>query len=61
MVLGKHHAKILLLLVNKSLCFHITKNAMMEVTEKARNRSGGLLKAKMKKKVTKKNSQFFVA
>lgn len=33
----------------------------MEVTEKARNRSGGLLKAKMKKKVTKKNSQFFVA
>lgn len=33
----------------------------MEVTEKAENRCGGLLKAKMKTKVTKTNSQLFIA
>lgn len=33
----------------------------MEVTEKAGNRSRGLLKAKIEKKVTKKNSRLFLA
>lgn len=33
----------------------------MEVTEKAGNRSRGLLKAKIQKKVTKKNSRLFIA
>lgn len=47
--------------MKKSLCFCVTENGMVEVIEKAGSRSGGLLKAKMEKKVTKNNSQLIIA